>query len=83
MLFLHSSSPPRVGSCGETVLMFLTVNTVGRWRSYLFSLVSSYLFQKASDHELEEMFYDKFEVTLDDGQVMIFGKGRAELMLQF
>ena len=38
-----------------------------------FFLVS---FQKASDHELEEMFYDKFEVTLDDVQVMIFGKGR-------
>ena len=45
-----------------------------------FFLVS---FQKASDHELEEMFYDKFEVTLDDVQVMIFGKGRPELMLQF
>ena len=38
-----------------------------------FFLVS---FQKASDHELEEMFYDKFEMTLDDVQVMIFGKGR-------
>ena len=83
VLFLHCSPPPREDSCGETVLMFLTVNTVGRWRSYLFPLVSSYLFQKASDHELEEMFYDKFEVTLDDVQVMIFGKGRPELMLQF
>ncbi|KAL9969256.1 hypothetical protein ACROYT_G021452 [Oculina patagonica] len=30
--------------------------------------------RKASDHELEEMFYDKFEVTLDDVQVMIFDK---------
>ena len=29
------------------------------------------------------MFYDKFDVTLDDVQVMIFGKGRPELMLQF
>lgn len=35
-----------------------------------------WLFQKASDHELEEMFYDKFEMTLDDVQVMIFDKGK-------
>ena len=79
VLFLHCYPPPRE----DSDVMFLTVNTVGRWRSYLFPLVSSYLFQKASDHELEEMFYDKFEVTLDDVQVMIFGKGRPELILQF
>lgn len=35
-----------------------------------------FFFQKASDHELEELFYDKFEVTLDDVQVMIFDKGK-------
>ncbi|XP_022781348.1 vacuolar protein sorting-associated protein 13A-like [Stylophora pistillata] len=28
----------------------------------------------ATEHELEEMFYDKFEVTLDDVQVMMFNK---------
>ena len=33
------------------------------------------LLQKLSDHELEEMFYDKFEMTLDDVQVMLFDKG--------
>ena len=49
----------------------------------MFPLVFSSLFQQASDHELEEMFYDKFEVTLDDVQVMIFGEGRPELKLEF
>ena len=33
------------------------------------------LLQKLSDDELEEMFYDKFEMTLDDVQVMLFDKG--------
>lgn len=41
-------------------------------------VVYSVFLQKASDHELEEMFYDKFEMTLDDVQVMIMKSG--ELM---
>lgn len=29
------------------------------------------------------MFYDKFEVTVDDVQVMIIDKGTSEIILKF
>ena len=45
--------------------------------------LSLYLFQKASDDELQDMFYDKFEVTLDDVQVMIIDKSKRDIILTF